>query len=135
MGRSHRGRAHLDRIVYNSKYHAHSIDKLWNLDKNVLRQEFLKALAFSNLKSNKSYAQVLQTKTSTNQRVQHVNIANNNTKLCNKVVGVNPLAKPFVSAKVNRQAEVVLSKCTNINTPVRKTSMTPDVCPVATLPI
>ena len=135
MGRSHWRHAHSDRFVYNSKCQAHSIEKLCNLDKNALQQEFKNTLAFSNFKSDKSYAQVVQTKNSRNQKVQQVHTGKNNTKLCDKVVGLNPLAKPFVSAKVNKQAEVVLSKCTDINTPVPRTSTTPDLCPVVGLPL
>ena len=50
-------------------------------------------------------------------------------------MGLNPLAKQFVSAKVNKQPEVVLSRCTDINTPVPKAYTTTDLCPVVGLPL
>ena len=50
-------------------------------------------------------------------------------------MGLNPLAQQFVSAKVNKQPEVVLSRCTNINTPVPKAYTTTDLCPLVGLPL
>ena len=135
MGRSHTGRAHSDRIVYNSKHNAHSINKLLNLDKNAVCQEFHKALAFYNFKGKRSYAQVLQTTTRTDYKVRHAHTAKDNTKGCNKVMGLNPLAKPFVPAKISTQVQVVLSKGTDMNTPVKQLSTTSNICAVAEIPL
>ena len=135
MGRSHTGRAHSDRIVYNSKHNAHSINKLLNLDKNAVCQEFHKALAFCNFKGKRSYAQVLQNTTCTDYKVRHAHTAKDNTKGCNKVMGLNPLAKPFVPAKISTQVQVVLSKGTDMNTPVKQLSTTSNICAVAEIPL
>ena len=97
MGRSHVGRGHLARVVYSSNFDHNAIKKLQNLDKNAIRQEFHKALAFSNVRNNRSYAQVVQGKSFNNGvksfkgQVHHSQHGSST-----RVMGLNPRVNSFV---------------------------------------
>ena len=102
MDRSHVGHAHLPRVVYSSNFDHNAIKKLQNLDKNAIRQEFHKALAFSNVRSNRSYAQVVQGK-SFNNCVKSFKgqIRHSQHESSTRVMGLNPRVNSFVPSSAD----------------------------------
>ena len=119
MGRSHVGRAHLARFVYSSNFDHNAIKKLQNLDKNAICQEFHKALDFSNVRNNRSYAQVVQGK-SFNNCVKSFKgqVHHSQHESSTRVMGLNPHVNSFVpsSAYSNSMSLPVTGICTLPNT-------------------
>ena len=102
MGRSHVGRAHLARVVYSSNFDHNAIKKLQNLDKNTIRQEFHKALAVSNVRNNRSYAQVVQGKSfNIGVKTSKGQVRHSQHESSTRVMGLNPHVNSFVPSRAH----------------------------------
>ena len=114
MGRSHGGRAHSARVIYSNNFYHNAIRKLQNLDKNGIRQEVQKALAFSNVGNNRSYAQVVQGKSFRNcVKSFKGQVRHSQHKPSTEVMGLNPSVESFVpsSAYSNSMSSSVTGMC------------------------
>ena len=98
MGRPHRGHAHLARVVYSQHFDHNAIRRLQNLDKKAICQEFHKAMAFSNLRDNRSYARVLQSKPLAMPKDSlQCKKGDTHDRSYTRGMGLNPAVTPFVT--------------------------------------
>ena len=128
MGRSHVGRAHLARVIYSSNFDHNAIRKLQNLDKNAIRQEFHKAMAFSNVRNKRSYAQVVQSKSFSNcVKSFKGQVRDSQHESSTRVMGLNPGVNSFIpSSGYSNSMSLLVTGIRDANT--GKYSSTPPSC-------